>query len=274
MREKSNMRKLNLDEIKKTELDILLELQKVCDAHGLRLYLAGGSLLGAIRHKGFIPWDDDIDVSLPRPDYMKLINLQDEFPKHLKLVCYENGTDAYPFMKLIDTRTKVKEKYMQEDASSSLWVDIIPIDGLPDCEEEIVSIYKKASFYRKLLKLNWANPREGKTWLKRSLKRFVIPFAKMYGIERCNNKILEQAYKMPYEKANKVGAITWGLYGKGEAMDKKAYLESVDVSFEGYTFKSPSCYDEYLTGIYGDYMQLPPIEKRQTHEMHVTLEDE
>ena len=59
-----------------------------------------------------------------------------------------------------------------------------------------------------------------------------------------------------------------------EAMDKKAYLESVDVSFEGYTFKSPSCYDEYLTGIYGDYMQLPPIEKRQTHEMHVTLEDE
>ena len=144
------MRKLNLDEIKKTELDILLELQKVCDAHGLRLYLAGGSLLGAIRHKGFIPWDDDIDVCMPRPDYMKLIHLEDEFSKHLKLVCYENGTDSYPFMKLIDTRTKVKEKYMQEDASSSLWVDILPVDGLPDKEEEIEKIYKKTNFYRKL----------------------------------------------------------------------------------------------------------------------------
>ena len=274
MREKSNMKTLNLDEIKKIELDILLELQKVCDKHHLKLYLAGGSLLGAIRHQGFIPWDDDIDVSLPRPDYMKLIHLQDEFPKHLKLVCYENGTDSYPFMKLIDTRTKVKEKYMQEDASSALWVDIIPVDGLPTQVEAIEKIYKKANFYRKLLKLNWANPREGKTKLKRSLKRFVIPFAKMYGIERCNKKILEQAYKVPYEGAKKVGVITWGLYGKGEAMDKEAYLKSVDVSFEGYTFKSPSCYDEYLTGIYGDYMQLPPIEKRQTHDMHVTLEEE
>ncbi|SEI96981.1 lipopolysaccharide cholinephosphotransferase [Kandleria vitulina] len=274
MREKSNMRKLNLDEIKKTELDILLELQKVCDAHGLRLYLAGGSLLGAIRHKGFIPWDDDIDVCMPRPDYMKLIHLEDEFSKHLKLVCYENGTDSYPFMKLIDTRTKVKEKYMQEDASSSLWVDILPVDGLPDKEEEIEKIYKKTNFYRKLLKLNWANPNEGKTRLKRMLKRFVIPFAKIYGIDKCNKKILEQAYKVPFDKANKAGVVTWGLYGKGEAMDKEKFLKSDDVLFEGYTFKAMSCWDEYLTGIYGNYMELPPIEKRQTHEMHVTLEDE
>ena len=265
-------KEVTIQEIQSKLLEILLYFQKFCQENGLGFVLAGGTCLGAVRHKGFIPWDDDVDIGLRRPDYDKLIELsrKDDFlPPYLKLISYEQGTSQYPFIKIIDTRYCMEQGYVKEGAVTSIWVDILPTDGLPDNNQEINRIYRKVGIYREILMLNFAKIGEGKSKLKILLKPLVIPFAKMIGINRCNRHIDNLSRSTPYENANKVGCIMWGIYGEKECMNKKEFEQLVDVTFEGHTFKAPSCWDSYLSNLYGDYMKLPPKEKQVTHELKV-----
>ncbi len=140
----------------------------------------------------------------------------------------------------------MEQGYVKEGAVTSIWVDILPTDGLPDNNQEIKRIYRKVGIYREILMLNFAKIGEGKSKLKILLKPLVIPFAKMIGINRCNRHIDNLSRSTPYENANKVGCIMWGIYGEKECMDKKEFEQSVDVTFEGHTFKAPSCWDSYL----------------------------
>lgn len=262
-------RQLTLEEIKKTELNILLELKKATEENNLRFFISGGSLLGAVRHQGFIPWDDDIDVCMPRPDYDKLCQFYQEgkvFPDYIELQCYENHTGDFPFIKLLDTRTQIEEKYV-EGMVKSLWVDILPVDGFPEDEAEVIRIQKKAVRYRKGLMLKFAKPGKGKTMAKRLLKPLVILALKPFSVEWFDKMLKKQIAPYPYETCKYVGVYTWGLYGLGERMLKEEFEKTVPVTFEGYEFNTFSCWHEYLSGLYGDYMQLPPEEKRQTHNM-------
>ncbi|WP_173669504.1 LicD family protein [Sharpea azabuensis] len=270
------MRKLSSEEIKKIELNILLEFKKICDDNNLRFNLSGGTLLGAVRHKGFIPWDDDIDVCMPRPDYEKLFEISKDsngmLNEHLELASCVNGKNDYPYAKIFDTRTHLNQKYRND--GNSLWIDIMPVDGLPEDFEATKNIYKKVKRYRDLLALCNANPKEGKTKFKKFFKRFVIPFVKIRGAKYYCNQIEKIAKAIPYGSTQYVGAITWGLYGpKGEKMRIDEYQEKALVDFEGYKMPTYSCYKNYLTNMYGDYMQLPPVEKRVTHDMEAYIDE-
>lgn len=265
------MKVLNKNEVKTIELNILQNVASFCKEKNISFYLSGGTLLGAIRHKGFIPWDDDIDICMPRPDYEKFIRTFKSKEKNLVIRSFCLGNYIAPYTKVIDLNTKIELKYDTNAEAASLWIDIFPIDGLPDDLNKVKEIYDRESFYRSILMLCNARLGEGTTLIRKFCKYFFKPLAKIYGRKKCVRKMEQIARKIPYENSNYVGAVTWGLYGTGERMLKKEFEKSVLVDFEGIRFPTFSCWDSYLKGLYGDYMELPPIKQRRTHDMKVYL---
>ena len=253
---------LNNDEIKQTELNILVYFDGFCKKNNIRYSLAGGTLLGAVRHKGFIPWDDDIDVCMPRLDYEKFVKLYKNIPRE-RYILREN----MPFIKLVDSNTRIDNKYTNADVADGLWIDIFPVDGLPADLNEVYKIYRAENFYRKLFMLGYAKYGRGKSLFKKIFKIPLIGLVKIIGNDYFKHKIEKIARKYDYNSSEYVGAITWGLYGVGEKMKKSEFERFIFLKFEGHKFPAFSCWDSYLKGLYKDYMKLPPIEKRKTHDM-------
>lgn len=271
------MKKLSVDEIKQVELQLLLDFDHLCKKNNLYYTLCGGTLLGAIRHKGFIPWDDDIDVLMPRPDFDRLIN-NDHIdysciPDYAKVVHWKDGSMNYPFMKLVDTRTRMDAKYFNAEMNiNNIWIDIFPIDGNPDNPKELRRVYRKSLFLRKLLTLQLAQKGEGKSRFKRIVKPVFIRICSLIPTHFLCEKIDNLGRKYDFNSVKNIGGIVWG-YGPQERIRKSGYMKPVKVEFEGYTFNAPSNYDEYLTNLYHDYMQLPPEDKRVTHDIVAYMDE-
>lgn len=265
---------LSNTEIKDSELKILLYFVQFCDKNNLRYYLAGGTLLGAIRHKGFIPWDDDIDLCMPRKDYEFFVKNFSVDKNNVEVRCNFLKNFGLPFAKIVDLDTIIDSKFDESENNKHLWIDIFPVDGLPENLKEVEKIYNSCNFYRRILMLSDAKLGKGTTTFRKYSKYILKPLAKLYGRKRCVNKIEQIAKSNPYETSEYVGIVTWGLYGIGERMLKSEFEKSVEVEFEGHKFPAFSCWDSYLTGLYGNYMELPPIEKRKTHNMTVYLKED
>ena len=265
----SNMTK---NEIQSVELSILDAFSSFCKKNDLKFMLCGGTLLGAIRHKGFIPWDDDIDVCMPRPDYERLLDMtvrsnSESIEGRYIFAAPENGF-VRPFCKLIDSNTEVQEQFTgSSDGMNGLWIDILPLDGLPSDYDELVSIYRKRAFLGRCNALCYARIGGGKSLFKRVLKPLPKAICRAIGPEYFTRRIEQLCFRHPYETSEYVGVLSNGLYGAGERMRKTGVEKTVLVDFEGSRYPAMSCWDEYLSGIYGDYMQLPPAEKRETHLM-------
>ncbi|MCC8173250.1 MAG: LicD family protein, partial [Odoribacter sp.] len=159
------------------------------------------------------------------------------------------------------------------DIDTNLWIDIFPVDGLPENIRIVKNIYEKCSFFRTIFSLNAAKLGEGTTTFRKYSKFLLKPIAKLYGKKRCTDQIERIAKQYNYNESQYVGAVTWGLYGVGERMLKADFEKSVEVEFEGHKFPTFSCWESYLHGLYGDYMQLPPLEKRKTHDMEVYISE-
>ena len=268
-------KQLSLDEIKQVELQILIEFRRICDALGLRYYLSGGTLLGAIRHKGFIPWDDDIDLAMPRSDFNKLIEFSRSYKNDTyKFLFFSQTGTLLPYAKFVNVKTHIDAKYAEDEMQQHLWLDIMPMDGLPEDLNEVARIYKKAEYYRKIIGLCNAKLGEGKSAVKKLAKYVLKPLALIYGKDRAISQLNGLAMKYDYDSAKYVGAITWGFYGASERMLKAEVDQTTEITFENNKFSTFSCWDSYLKGLYKDYMKLPPVEKRINHEMIAWIENE
>ncbi len=272
------MRKnLDLKDIQKIELNLLKEFDKFCDKNNLYYVLCGGTLLGAIRHKGFIPWDDDIDVLMPRPDYEKLLKnlseLNNTLPSYMQFNSWYNNQINFPFIKLVDTRTEIKVDYENPDlAGTHLWIDIFPIDGIPEDENQIIKIFKKSKYYRHILQIKMAQPGEGKSTLKKILKPVLIQLFRPIKYKDLSKSIDDLAKTYDFNNTESIAGIVWG-YGPQEKINKKKFMTPIKVEFENHKFNAPSNYDEYLSGLYKDYMQLPPEEDRVVHGITAFLDE-
>lgn len=245
-------------------LDILLEFDKVCAKHGLRYCICGGTMIGAVRHKGFIPWDDDLDVSMPRPDYEQLVAHAAEWlPGHLEFVCAENDPDyPLPFGKIQDARTTLIERphlyYL-----GGCYIDIFPFDAFPDGKVARWWQCAKYEFLKQCLYLVHRDPyKHGhgpSSWAPLLARKFFT----LQGLQKKIRKVLT---RYDYKKASLAGSYTDGFR---KVMAKEITDVYSPYVFEGHTVQGIKNYDPYLTTMYDDtYMTPPPPEKRIQHNFY------
>lgn len=259
------MKELTLQELKEIEFSILKEFDAFCKENNIRYFLAYGTLLGAIRYKKFIPWDDDVDVLVPREDYNRLLTLFRDSEKY-RLYAYEKDSRyLYPFAKICDTETVKCEFGYDNGVDLGVDIDIFPLDAWDDdlekAKKEMKYIKTNMEYLRltKLKKPDSANP------IKRFVKGIVMLFCKMHGGEYYIKKIINATCKEGQTGNNFVGCKTWCVYGDRGIHRAQAFASAVEIEFEGQMFPAPVGYDEYLTDLYGDYLPEPPKEKQKTH---------
>ena len=262
------MREITPNEIRKIQTKLLVDFAEFCDENGLYYTIGYGTLIGAIRHKGFIPWDDDIDVIMPRPDYEKFLELS----KHKKIdpnidtISYKLGNSTYPFTKLIDNRTEVEEKFVH-GTKIGVWIDVFALDGNFSNDFLNMLHHKAARFIRKTIEIKRNDFGLGTTKSKQILKSILYPITKLFSYNFLCLMMDKICCIKSYEKSRYIGGVVWG-YGSKDRTKKELFMKSINVEFEGHLFKAPSNYDKYLRGMYGDYMRLPPENKRIRHDFN------
>lgn len=253
-------KKLKLEEVKRIELELLDYIMKISHENQVTCFLDGGTLLGAVRHNGFIPWDDDIDVLVPRKQYKKLLALLDKNSQRFQTISmYKNPDYFYPFSKLVDTHTRLIEKNQMTIRGYGICIDIFPLDYLPD------ELSSRRKFQKKIERYRWITSRSLSKQMKkqgRGLKNFVVyNLANLYGWRRAIKNINSLCESMQCEKTDYACDIV-AARKKNFEVSSKCFEKSIYLIFEGKKYSAPAGYDEYLTALYGNYMQLPPIEKR------------
>lgn len=251
--------------LKSVQLDILKCFIGICKKHNLRYFLLGGSALGAIRHQGYIPWDDDIDVGLPRNDYMKFLQIaQSEMPKNYFLQTTETDP-LYPlnFAKIRNSETTFIEKTISHlKINHGVYIDIFPLDGFPSKKLKQMNTMFKISLYKRSI-FNVFNIEKKGLGIKENLKLSVVTFlfSNPYETLKKQDKLFKT---FSYEKSDLVANYS-GAWAEKEIVPKTFFGNGTRAFFENIEVCVPEKYDSYLKHIYGDYMTPPPEEKRVGH---------
>lgn len=256
-------------ELKQKLLNMLKWFHAFCKEHGLRYYALGGTMLGAVRHKGFIPWDDDVDLGMPRGDYEKLIDLtRDLKGKYVLETPYTKEKNFfYSFSKLYDTETTLVENTKYK-IKRGIYLDVFPLDGIGDSYEESRNNYKKITRLNNLLMLKVAGFRKGRKLYKNlgvALFR-IIPL----NPKKILYKLDKTCAALSFDDKAFVGNLT-GAWGFREVVPYDVMGTPALYDFEDLQIYGAAKPDEYLTSLYGDWRKLPPIEKQVTHHDFIEI---
>lgn len=259
---------ISQNECKKIQLSILQQIDDICKSNHLNYYIAYGSLLGAVRHEGFIPWDDDIDIIMSRNDYRKFINFvkkqQVEKDNRFCLIDSDKEGYYYPFAKVVDNRTVAK---MEDNLTEhGIWVDIFPVDGLPD-NNFVAKLHMNLCLFLRAVVISMTTDFKGSDFgSKMLMKKILNRLAKVVGMQRIT-RFEEKVMQKYSDKKTKYVACLFSAYGLKEKVEASVLFKTTMLSFEGMTVQAPENWDEFLSRVYGNYMELPPEEKRRAHQI-------
>lgn len=263
------MREIPSEELKQIELDILKDVADFCDAHGLRYFLAFGTLLGAVRHKGFIPWDDDIDIFMPYEDYQLFIKNYTHPYYYVNSIEKDNSFYLL-FAKVYDDRTYC----LEGNRPSHAWIDVFPLIGLPERK-----FWKKFHINSLLLLRSiWKHI----TIVSKENISDQVNFAKKYRVARAKtikkiipSNVLVRIISCCFSARNFTGSsecMCLGLF-VNSIFISRYFIHSTKIEFEHSFFTIPTSYDELLRSMYGDYMTPPPEGQRITHNIKAYWKD-
>ena len=253
-------KELSLPEIKPIVFEILCHFKRFCLENNIKFFLSNGTLLGAVKYGGFIPWDDDIDVFVPRDDYNKLIEIYKNSEKY-KLFSSERNEDfRFTFAKLCDMTTVKEEINVDNGVTLGLDIDIFPLDC---CTEHILK--KSVSTRIKINLVGCMLSKMESAKGKGFLKGVIIRYCRMRGYDHFSKKLKKIIEKEGKRGNTHKGCLMWQIYGNREVIPAHVFDETVTVNFEGEEFPAPKGYDTYLRSLYGEYEKDPPKEKQKTH---------
>ena len=260
---------LSIEQIHSAQLETLKKFAEICEKEGFTYFLAFGTLLGAVRHENFIPWDDDVDVMMPRQDYEKLINYcirnrSALSPFELHSI-YTNDNYIYPIGRFSNSDYRLCCDNNVKEYGLGMFIDIYPMDGLGENVDEIKKRHKKMYKIIRFIDIGGRKKATGFSGniVKRFLKKIVFYYIKVRGLKHYILKIEKEGKKIPYESCSKVGCCVWGT----RVFDKKWVESTMMHKFADTEFRIPVGYDEILKEVYNDYMELPKESDRvPSHE--------
>ncbi len=241
--DRSGYKKMTLSECKRHQLDILDYLQNLCQKHGLHYCISGGTLIGAVRHKGYIPWDDDIDIVMEIKDLMKLSEILKNDKRYKLISMFDDELDYFDDCSLlVDTETIMDMNRFPIQSTTGVSIDIFLLTGIPDGQA-------------------------GKDYMVKARQLETQCYNTLYSYSKCRNNIkilIDYLLQYDFYHYKKAGAVL-GSYFYKEILDQADYAEHIEMPFEDRIFWAPKGYEHYLTQIFGDYMQLPPKEQQHTN---------
>ena len=253
----------NVETVHQRILQILLAIDNTCHLHGLKYYIWAGTMLGAVRHKGFIPWDDDLDIAMPRPDYEQLIaHCKEWLPKPFEMVCAENDKKyPLPFAKIQDGSTTLIER-MHLKYLGGIYIDVFPLDGVPTNKMMQKIHFGRYEYYKRVLYLMIRDPyKHGHgpdSWIPLLLR-------KIYKLEKVQNSIRNILRKYNYNSCNLIADYDDGSHG---ILPKTVLGTPTPYDFEKNKVYGVEHYDKYLSRKYGDYMTIPKHDEQRQHNFH------
>ena len=260
------MRELTLEEIKARELDILRKVRDFCEERGLTCYLAYGTLIGAVRHQGFIPWDDDVDLIMFRPDY-DLFMREFNQGRNDSLEAWDvsnNPSYRHNMGKVVDVSTVLVEKNSNLGDEIGVYIDIFAFDYLPEDEVERTKVLRRLQHLRNYYRRINEDPSEQKNPIKRLALRGTKLALRLLPGNLIAKRMNDAAFAATGGKRTSICGELTSYSSKERSVFRTAWFEeTVPLPFEGELFPAPKEYDTILRYFYGDYMQLPPPEKRR-----------